>query len=52
MSQSDKLTLVRSGWDHSENDPRWSEWRRISNSQQFARVCEAQEISWIDQIPG
>lgn len=51
MSQKEKMELIVRGRAHERDDQRWKAWNGLSSNQQFARVCEAQESSWVDSLP-
>lgn len=51
MTQAAKMELIVRGRAHERDDPRWKAWEGLTSSQQFVRVCEAQEESWVDSLP-
>lgn len=51
LDQAEKLRRMNVAKQHEGDDPRFAAFLKLSKNQQYARVCEAQEVSWIDSLP-
>lgn len=50
-SPADIISLISRGFAHESQDSRWVAWTDLSSKAHYAKVCRAQELSWIDALP-